>query len=53
MQSKAVDGFHTEEQQVLQAQQHQAQAQQTQPQTQTQQVLLPPAQTSEAETCYQ
>ncbi|XP_043075917.1 transcription initiation factor IIA subunit 1 isoform X2 [Puntigrus tetrazona] len=45
MQSKAVEGFHTEEQQVLQAQQQQAQqAQQTQPQTQPQQVLLPPAQ---------
>lgn len=45
MQSKAVEGFHTEEQQVLQAQQQQAQqAQLTQPQTQPQQVLLPPAQ---------
>ncbi|XP_016310983.1 transcription initiation factor IIA subunit 1-like [Sinocyclocheilus anshuiensis] len=41
MQSKAVVGFHTEEQQVLQAQQQQAQqAQQKQPQ----QVLLPPVQ---------
>lgn len=46
MQSKAVDGFHTEEQQVLHAQQQQAQAQQTQQQTQPQQVLLPPAQTT-------
>ncbi|XP_067240862.1 transcription initiation factor IIA subunit 1 isoform X2 [Chanodichthys erythropterus] len=45
MQSKAVEGFHTEEQQVLQAQQQQAQqAQQTQAQSQPQQVLLPPAQ---------
>ncbi|XP_051951831.1 transcription initiation factor IIA subunit 1 [Xyrauchen texanus] len=44
MQSKAVDGFHTEEQ-ALQAQQQQAQqAQQMQSQTQPQQVLLPPAQ---------
>uniref|UniRef100_A0A673MI39 Transcription initiation factor IIA subunit 1-like n=1 Tax=Sinocyclocheilus rhinocerous TaxID=307959 RepID=A0A673MI39_9TELE len=43
MQSKAVDGFHTGEQQVLQAQQQQAQhAQQTLQQTQPQQVLLPP-----------
>ncbi|XDV41813.1 hypothetical protein PO909_010613 [Leuciscus waleckii] len=45
MQSKAVDGFHTEEQQALQAQQQQAQqAQLTQAQSQPQQVLLPPAQ---------
>ncbi|XP_067273313.1 transcription initiation factor IIA subunit 1 [Pseudorasbora parva] len=45
MQSKAVDGFHTDEQQALQAQQQQAQqAQQTQAQSQPQQVLLPPAQ---------
>lgn len=45
MQSKAVEGFHTEEQQVLQAQQQQAQqAQQTQIQTQPQQVLLSAAQ---------
>ncbi|XP_016302124.1 transcription initiation factor IIA subunit 1-like isoform X1 [Sinocyclocheilus anshuiensis] len=45
MQSKAVDGFHTGEQQVLQAQQQQAQqAQQMLQQTQPQQVLLPPAQ---------
>ncbi|XP_052442666.1 transcription initiation factor IIA subunit 1 [Carassius gibelio] len=45
MQSKAVDGFHTAEQQALQAQQQQAQqAQQTQPQTQPQQVLLPSVQ---------
>ncbi|XP_059369110.1 transcription initiation factor IIA subunit 1 [Carassius carassius] len=45
MQSKAVEGFHTEEQQALQAQQQQAQqAQQTQPQTQPQQVLLPSVQ---------
>ncbi|XP_056118715.1 transcription initiation factor IIA subunit 1 isoform X2 [Rhinichthys klamathensis goyatoka] len=43
MQSKAVDGFHTEEQQALQAQQAQ-QAQLTQAQSQPQQVLLPPAQ---------
>lgn len=49
MQSKAVEGFHTEEQQVLQAQQQQAQqAQQTQAQSQPQQVLLPPAQQGEA-----
>ncbi|XP_034169432.2 transcription initiation factor IIA subunit 1 [Pangasianodon hypophthalmus] len=45
MQSKAVDGFHTEEQQVLQAPQTQVpQVQQTQQTTQPQQVLLPPAQ---------
>ncbi|XP_026147129.1 transcription initiation factor IIA subunit 1-like [Carassius auratus] len=45
MQSKAVEGFHTAEQQALQAQQQQAQqAQQTQPQTQPQQVLLPSVQ---------
>ncbi|XP_052390906.1 transcription initiation factor IIA subunit 1 [Carassius gibelio] len=45
MQSKAVEGFHTEEQQALQAQQKQAQpAQQTQTQSQPQQILLPPAQ---------
>ncbi|KAG1964688.1 transcription initiation factor IIA subunit 1 isoform X1 [Pimephales promelas] len=45
MQSKAVDGFHTEEQQALQAQQQQAQqAQMTQAQSQPQQVLLPPVQ---------
>ncbi|XP_077076579.1 transcription initiation factor IIA subunit 1 isoform X1 [Siphateles boraxobius] len=46
MQSKAVDGFHTEEQQALQAQQQQQaqQVQLTQAQSQTQQVLLPPAQ---------
>uniref|UniRef100_A0A673MTF5 Transcription initiation factor IIA subunit 1-like n=1 Tax=Sinocyclocheilus rhinocerous TaxID=307959 RepID=A0A673MTF5_9TELE len=42
MQSKSVEGFHTEEQQVLQAQQQQAQ--QKQLQTQPQQVLLPPVQ---------
>lgn len=41
MQSKAVEGFHTEEQQ---AQQQVQQTQQTQQQTQPQQVLLPPAQ---------
>ncbi|XP_060772254.1 transcription initiation factor IIA subunit 1 [Neoarius graeffei] len=45
MQSKAVDGFHSEEQQALQAPQTQAtQVQQSQPTTQPQQVLLPPAQ---------
>jgi len=50
MQSKAVDGFHTEEQQALQAQQQQAQqAQMTQAQSQPQQVLLPPVQQGEAE----
>lgn len=44
MQSKAVDGFHSEEQQVLQAPQTQVpQVQQTQQTTQPQQVLLPPA----------
>ncbi|KAI7800306.1 putative transcription initiation factor IIA subunit 1 [Triplophysa rosa] len=42
MQSKAVEGFHTEEQQ--QAQRQVQQTQQTQQQTQPQQVLLPPAQ---------
>uniref|UniRef100_A0A673MUB1 Transcription initiation factor IIA subunit 1-like n=1 Tax=Sinocyclocheilus rhinocerous TaxID=307959 RepID=A0A673MUB1_9TELE len=46
MQSKSVEGFHTEEQQVLQAQQQQAQ--QKQLQTQPQQVLLPPVQQGEA-----
>ncbi|KAG7316258.1 hypothetical protein KOW79_019799 [Hemibagrus wyckioides] len=45
MQSKAVDGFHSEEQQVHQAPQTQVpQVQQTQQTTQPQQVLLPPAQ---------
>ncbi|XP_076128349.1 transcription initiation factor IIA subunit 1 isoform X1 [Alosa pseudoharengus] len=47
MQSKAVEGFHTEEQQALQAQQQQQaqQVQQSQQQTQTQhQVILPPQQ---------
>uniref|UniRef100_A0A9J7ZAN7 General transcription factor IIA, 1 n=2 Tax=Cyprinus carpio TaxID=7962 RepID=A0A9J7ZAN7_CYPCA len=45
MQSKAVEGFPTDEQKALQAQQQQAQqAQQTQSQTQPQQVLLPSAQ---------
>ncbi|XP_030627879.1 transcription initiation factor IIA subunit 1 isoform X1 [Chanos chanos] len=45
MQSKAVEGFHTEEQQALQAQQQQVQQVQTTPQqAQPQQVLLPPAQ---------
>lgn len=45
MLSKAVEGFHTEEQRVLQAQQQQAQqAQQMQAQTQPQQILLPSAQ---------
>ncbi|XP_017312206.1 transcription initiation factor IIA subunit 1 isoform X1 [Ictalurus punctatus] len=45
MQSKAVDGFHSEEQQVLQAPQTQVpQVQQTQQTTQPPQVLLPPAQ---------
>ncbi|KAK3516855.1 hypothetical protein QTP70_027073 [Hemibagrus guttatus] len=45
MQSKAVDGFHSEEQQVLQAPPTQVQqVQQTQQTTQPQQVLLPPAQ---------
>ncbi|XP_066533351.1 transcription initiation factor IIA subunit 1 [Hoplias malabaricus] len=48
MQSKAVDGFHTEEQGALQAQQTQVpqQVQQNQQQNQTQQVLLPPAQSA-------
>uniref|UniRef100_A0A9J7X236 General transcription factor IIA, 1 n=2 Tax=Cyprinus carpio TaxID=7962 RepID=A0A9J7X236_CYPCA len=45
MQSKAVEGFHTDEQKALQAQQQQAQqVQQTQTQTQPQQILLPSAQ---------
>lgn len=47
MQSKAVEGFHTEEQQALQAQQQQQaqQVQQSQQQTQTQHpVILPPQQ---------
>ncbi len=49
MLSKAVEGFHTEEQRVLQAQQQQAQqAQQMQAQTQPQQILLPSAQQGEA-----
>ncbi|XP_026856604.2 transcription initiation factor IIA subunit 1 isoform X1 [Electrophorus electricus] len=43
MQSKAVDGFHTEEQQALQVQQTQ-QVTQTQQPSQSQQVLMPPAQ---------
>nr|XP_006632195.1 PREDICTED: transcription initiation factor IIA subunit 1 isoform X2 [Lepisosteus oculatus] len=41
MQSKAVEGFHTEEQQILQAQQQQQQQQQ---QSQQPQVIIPPAQ---------
>uniref|UniRef100_A0A3B1IIX5 General transcription factor IIA, 1 n=1 Tax=Astyanax mexicanus TaxID=7994 RepID=A0A3B1IIX5_ASTMX len=44
MQSKAVDGFHTEEQGALQVQQQVQQVQQTQQPSQPQQVLLPPAQ---------
>ncbi|XP_072544409.1 transcription initiation factor IIA subunit 1 isoform X1 [Salminus brasiliensis] len=44
MQSKAVDGFHTEEQGALQGQQQVQQVQQTQQPSQPQQVLLPPAQ---------
>lgn len=44
MQSKAVDGFHTEEQAALQVQQQVQQVQQTQQPSQPQQVLLPPAQ---------
>lgn len=45
MQSKAVDCFHSEEQQILQTQQTQIpQIQQSQQTTQPQQVLLPPAQ---------
>lgn len=44
MQSKAVDGFHTEEQGALQVQQQVQQIQQTQQPSQPQQVLLPPAQ---------
>ncbi|CDQ82133.1 unnamed protein product [Oncorhynchus mykiss] len=43
MQSKAVEGFHTEEQAALQAAAHQ-QAQQATQQAQAQQVLLPPQQ---------
>ncbi|KAL7871354.1 hypothetical protein SRHO_G00063370 [Serrasalmus rhombeus] len=43
MQSKAVDGFHTEEQGALQVQQQVQQVQQTQQPSQPQQVLLPPA----------
>ncbi|XP_017580160.1 transcription initiation factor IIA subunit 1 isoform X2 [Pygocentrus nattereri] len=42
MQSKAVDGFHTEEQGALQVQQQVQQVQQTQQPSQPQQVLLPP-----------
>ncbi|KAI5090933.1 transcription initiation factor IIA subunit 1 isoform X2 [Silurus meridionalis] len=44
MQSKAVDGFHSEEQQTLQAQQTQVSQVQQPQQTQPQQVLLPPQQ---------
>ncbi|XP_076874204.1 transcription initiation factor IIA subunit 1 isoform X2 [Brachyhypopomus gauderio] len=44
MQSKAVDGFHTEEQQAIQVQQQTQQVTQTQQPSQAQQVLLPPAQ---------
>ncbi|XP_036438338.1 transcription initiation factor IIA subunit 1 isoform X2 [Colossoma macropomum] len=44
VQSKAVDGFHTEEQGALQVQQQVQQVQQTQQPSQPQQVLLPPAQ---------
>ncbi|KAL7824820.1 hypothetical protein AOLI_G00036030 [Acnodon oligacanthus] len=44
MQSKAVDGFHTEEQGALQVQQQVQQVQQTQQPSQPQQVILPPAQ---------
>lgn len=46
MQSKAVEGFHTEEQAALQAAAHQQaqQAQQATQQAQAQQVLLPPQQ---------
>ncbi|XP_065113455.1 transcription initiation factor IIA subunit 1 isoform X1 [Paramisgurnus dabryanus] len=45
MQSKAVEGFHTDEQHALQASQQQAQqAQQTPQQSQPQQMLLPPQQ---------
>ncbi|XP_047657810.1 transcription initiation factor IIA subunit 1 isoform X1 [Tachysurus fulvidraco] len=43
MQSKAVDGFHSEEQQAVQAPQTQVQQVQQTQQTQPQQVLLPPA----------
>ncbi|MEQ2265339.1 hypothetical protein XENORESO_005728 [Xenotaenia resolanae] len=45
MQSKAVEGFHSDEQAALQAaQQHVSQVQQVTQQTQAQQVILPPQQ---------
>ncbi|XP_058847704.1 transcription initiation factor IIA subunit 1-like isoform X2 [Acipenser ruthenus] len=56
MQSKAVDGFHTEEQQLLlqaQAQAQQQQVKQAQQQSQQQQVIIPPSQATQQQVIVQ